>query len=73
MTAVQCPGCGAKFCCDPGPNCWCMQMPPQAMPENAAACFCPACLKARIGDGVQTVSAASVAPGERDAQAKGTR
>jgi len=50
-----------------------MQMPPQAMPENAAACFCPACLKARIGDGVQTVSAASVAPGERDAQAKGTR
>ncbi|MDB5409623.1 MAG: hypothetical protein JWL84_4535 [Rhodospirillales bacterium] len=44
MTEVRCAGCGAPMSCDPGPDCWCVQLPFQPMPEAPTACLCRACL-----------------------------
>ncbi len=48
-----CTRCGAEFGCamidgDSTP-CWCMALPPVVkVPQGAAGCWCPACLRAQL-------------------------
>jgi hypothetical protein len=43
---TKCARCGAEMRCDPGGQCWCVELPFRAMPEAPEACLCPACLAA---------------------------
>ena len=43
--AESCARCGAPLECNPGPDCWCAQLPSRPMPEAPAGCLCPACLE----------------------------
>ena len=45
---IACAGCGAALRCDPGPDCWCAELPFQPMPAGPAACLCRACLTEQI-------------------------
>jgi hypothetical protein len=45
---ATCPGCAAKFPCDPTENCWCAQIPWTEMPPKPTACLCPDCLSGRV-------------------------
>jgi hypothetical protein len=44
---IRCAGCGAKLSCDPGPDCWCAELPFAPMPEAPTGCLCRACLLRR--------------------------
>jgi hypothetical protein len=44
---IACSNCGTAMRCDPGPDCWCAELPLQPMPEDPATCLCRACLTAR--------------------------
>jgi acylphosphatase len=47
-TTQVCPDCGQLWVCDPGGQCWCMQMPPVGplAPVAGMACLCPCKLEA---------------------------
>jgi len=53
QTMSTCTRCGAEFGCamvDGSPEpCWCTALPPALpVPQEAAGCWCPACLRAHI-------------------------
>ncbi len=53
MPATNCPQCGTSFECCPQPDqrCWCLDLPPlpaNLLGKEAAGCYCPACLRARL-------------------------
>jgi hypothetical protein len=41
---VRCAQCGATLSCDPGPRCWCAELPFGRMPAAPSGCLCRACL-----------------------------
>ena len=54
MTATECPQCGSRFECGAQLSdtpCWCVSLPalpPQELGRQAASCYCPSCLGARL-------------------------
>lgn len=50
---TTCIACGAQLDCNPGPDCWCAQLPFTPMPEAPAGCYCPACLRRQIAGDTQ--------------------
>jgi hypothetical protein len=53
----RCPRCGAVFVCgnEAGAvSCWCSELPAALpLPGDGAGCYCPACLRAIIGQQAQ--------------------
>jgi ribosomal protein L34E len=47
---LPCPQCGALLSCNPGPNCWCNQLPhTHPIPHDATtSCLCPTCLTTKL-------------------------
>jgi hypothetical protein len=41
---IRCARCGATLSCDPGPSCWCAELPFEPMPTAPTGCLCRACL-----------------------------
>jgi len=54
---TRCGACGAPFDCNPGPDCWCTQLPQLPMPKGGDGCLCPACLNARLEERKQPAPA----------------
>lgn len=52
-TVSTCTRCGAEFGCAMAAGslepCWCTALPPAVpVPQEAAGCWCPACLRAHV-------------------------